>query len=648
MDILKVNGPLAIDDTRVQQELEVFPPEAQEKIKNAGGLGDFLRQSFKFAVIDDVISLLTDAVKAREIALIRRDERVNQGKLPQTHDAWKTVGKAHDVDSLKESVTNGSVNTGKSYVSVAANAQNKSSSSSVSMTSSKPASFSSLVQNSIVRNVSGLSNSNSSNSLSSTDSALAPDKQVTEISNHKLSDSNVDFSEDILRKQKYASSGIDTLDSIDDFPLPKSSSDHEMKSKFLDDLDDFDIYPEVKMPVPEKDVRPQKVNPKQETRLPSETVKPRVLMSDSSSDISETSDISLETSKPLETPKPLKPIGRFGQVLLSSEVGIELKNDKDSQDSVDSTDEIKKLADEFIRNTDEKFVSELAESVVNKLYTGKSVSDVQRAKTFMQVSDDIRKDFEKSAKSGNLTGSGIWAHTPASADYSKNMGKFANDFMKKHYQKENIVFSPTSDPATLYPQISSSNDFGISDSNFTINSPLITSEMGNETKGSFSPSFISSSANSIYTSGYNLFSGPSLGLDSLSAIKSPTPHFTHSPQPFIRPPPSAASYYNNVPAGPIGSHPPPMLTPLRMPSFHTVLKIDKETQVVGAVYCSVETMTDPLQMLEWEVFLQLKEDSERVMRETNKFKARMNANYKTLEEKYKVCNCRTVLFSVWQ
>ena len=608
----------------------MFPLQAQDKIKNAGGLADFLKQSFKFAVIDDVISLMTDAVKARDIALFRREKR---GKSPQTADAWKTVGKGQDIDSLKESVTNNSLGAGKtSYVSVASNAPNKSSFSSVAMTPPKGSSSSPLLQDTLGKNMPGLSASNSS--LSSIDSAKVPIK-VSDMSKHKQSDSNVWSSGDVSNKEKLGSPSIDTLDSIDDFPLPKSSSNHEVRSKFMDDLDDFEIYPEAKKPDADNDINLEEGKRQQEA---AETIKSHVFISDSSSDISETSDISVETPKPPEMPKPLKPIGRFGKSLTGA-VGVEYKTDTSLQNSVNGEDEIQKLADDFIKNTDAKFVSELAESVVDKLYSGKTVSDVERANTFKQVSDDIRKDFEKSANSGNLTSSGIWAHTPASADYSENMGKFANDFMKKHYQKENIVFSPTSDLATLFPPSPSPSNFGISDTSYKIHSPLMTSDLGNESRSSFSPSFISSSSsssNSIYTSGYNLFSGPSLGLDSLSAIKSPSPLYPpSSQQQFIRPPPSATSYYNSIPPPPIGSQPRP-LTPLRMPSFHSVLKIDKETQVVGAVYCSVQTMTEPHQYLEWEVFLQLKADSQRLMRETTQYKEKADLNYKSLEQKHKV------------
>ena len=609
-DFLKVQGPLAIDDTRIQQELEVFPLEAQEKIKAAGGLGDFLRQNFKFAVIDDVVSLMTDAVKARAMALARRDERVNQGKQPQVQDAWKTVGKDKDVDSLMESVPNTAPNTGRSsYVSALSNNPGKTQYSAVAQTKD-------LVDQS-GKHTSSLANSNSSNSINSIDSSALTMKHLSDKASDKQSESSL---KEVYEKLDDFS--VDALDSIDDFPLPKTMSEHEAKSK-LDDLDDFDIYPDTASSVSDKgSERSKKGISKHDSGLQG-VVRSRNSISDSSSDISETSDISVEAPKLAVggMPRPLQPLNRFGPGFAPA-VKTGHENDFKSVGSPNLDSEIKRLADDFIKRSDEKLMSEIADSVVKKIYSGKSVSDVERANTLRQVSDDIRKDFERSAKSG---GSGIWANTPASADYSNNIGKFATDFMKSHYQKENIVFSPTSDPSSTFFQNSSSVD-----SNNLNSKHEMTSETGSETRSNFSSTIIPSSS----SMGYNLFSGPSLGLDSIGSPRSSSPQLQRLPQPFIRPPPAATSYYSHVPPPvPVGPRPP--LTPLRMPSFHAVLKIDKETQVVSAV-ASVETMTEPLDMVEIEMYLQVKDDFERMTRETARFKEKITADVQKLEGKNKV------------
>ena len=619
---MKVQGPLAIDDTKIQQELEVFPLEAQEKIKAAGGLGDFLKQDFKFAVIGDVVSLMTDAVKARAMALTRRDERVNQGKQPQVQDAWKTVGKDKDVDSLLESVPNSAPNTSRtSYVSALSNNPNKTQYSSA--TQLKDISPSLVAQTGKL--TSSLANSNSSNSINSIDSSALTMKHLSDKATDKQSESSL---KEVY--EKLSDFSVDALDSIDDFPLPKSLSDHEVKSK-LDDLDDFDIYPDTASSISDKgSERSRKGITRPDSGLLG-VVRSHNSISDSSSDISETSDISVDAPKLVVggMPKPLTPLNRFGPGFAPA-AKTELENNfKDIGSPITSIDsEIKRLADDFIKKSDEKLMSEIADSVVKKIYSGKSVSDVEKANTLKQVSDDIRKDFERSAKSG---GSGIWANTPASADYSNNIGKFATDFMKSHYQKENIAFSPTSDPSSTFFQNSSV------DSNYLDSKHNMTSETGSETGSSFSSTLIPSSSSTVYTSGYNLFSGPSLGLDSLSSQRPSSPHFQRSPQAFIRPPPAAATYYSHIPPpAPIGPRPP--LTPLRMPSFHAVLKIDKETQVVSAVYTSVETMTEPLDMVEIEMYLQVKDDVERMTRETARFKERIAADVQKLEGKNKVCH----------
>lgn len=606
----------------------MFPHEAQEKIKSAGGLGEFLKLNFKFAVIDDVVSLMTDAVKAREIALMRRHERISQGKQPQAQDAWKTVGKGSDVDSLKESVTNlNSESIGKaSYVSVASDYPNKYMFSPGTL--SKDVSHSPFSHDGSGKATASLANSNSSNSVSSMDSSTSQVRQFSDKSNFKQSEASID---DFQPKEFHEITNglrMNTLDSIDDFPLPKVMSSNEIKSK-LDDLDDFDIDPDTSISFVGKGIKKSK---KGKVKVPADAARSQTFIGDSASDISETSDISVEGPKlvVVSTTKPLKSLNRFGPIFTSA---INTEHDSYPVASVDS--EIKRLADDFIEKTDEKFMSEIADSVVEQIYSGKSVSDVERANTLKQVSADIRKDFEKSAKSGSLMGSGIWADTPASADYSKNIGKFATDFMKSHYQKENIMFSPTSDPSTLITHNSVSPD----DSNFRINSPLnMTSEIGSDTRSSFSSSFISPSTNFVYTSDYNLFSGPSLGLDSLSSPRSSSPQFPRSSQMLIRPPPAAATYYSTIPPpASLGSQTRPHLTPLRVPSVHTVLKADKETQVVCATYTSVETMTESFDMVDLQMYLQVKDECERIMRETARSKERISADLQKLEARNKVC-----------
>lgn len=60
--ILEEHGPLCASDPLMVGELENFPPEAQQKIADAGGLKDFLLESLRFVMTDELIGLMKHAV----------------------------------------------------------------------------------------------------------------------------------------------------------------------------------------------------------------------------------------------------------------------------------------------------------------------------------------------------------------------------------------------------------------------------------------------------------------------------------------------------------------------------------------------------------------------------------------------------------
>ncbi|XP_028840281.1 E3 ubiquitin-protein ligase TTC3 [Denticeps clupeoides] len=64
--ILEEHGPLEANNQLLVGELENFPPEAQQKIHEAGGLKSFLLQSFRFVMTDNLIGLMKHAVKFPE------------------------------------------------------------------------------------------------------------------------------------------------------------------------------------------------------------------------------------------------------------------------------------------------------------------------------------------------------------------------------------------------------------------------------------------------------------------------------------------------------------------------------------------------------------------------------------------------------
>ncbi|XP_078088843.1 E3 ubiquitin-protein ligase TTC3 isoform X2 [Mustelus asterias] len=67
--ILNEHGPMEIDDPMLVGEFENFPPEAQELVRNAGGLKSFLMESLRFVVISSLIGLMKHAVQLRNLPL---------------------------------------------------------------------------------------------------------------------------------------------------------------------------------------------------------------------------------------------------------------------------------------------------------------------------------------------------------------------------------------------------------------------------------------------------------------------------------------------------------------------------------------------------------------------------------------------------
>lgn len=93
-EILNAHGPLHVDDKKLTSLIEDFPNDAKEKIEQVGGLSSFLRQSLKFAMINDYVCLLKDSVKARDISLAQGFARQTLSNSSDSSDnVWKTVGK---------------------------------------------------------------------------------------------------------------------------------------------------------------------------------------------------------------------------------------------------------------------------------------------------------------------------------------------------------------------------------------------------------------------------------------------------------------------------------------------------------------------------------------------------------------------------
>ncbi|WAR04997.1 DZIP3-like protein, partial [Mya arenaria] len=493
------NGPLAADDAKIQDELEVFPFEATEKIKLAGGLPDFLKQSLKFAVIDDVISLMQHAKSAREIALQRRKEKEASGIDPVVAD-WKTVGK---ISSLENTSYN-------------------------SLTDFEPPVNSKPVHWSL--------------GLNAFEGKISSDSYGT---------------------RQSGSGHMDAIDSIDDFPVEKTVLSKPSSNSYddLDDIDELsDAYSDNRESQESSGV--SKSGFKADTRFAYDygnKLDPNISRSSSKSDISERSERSGALS---EVPKPLKPLNNsFLTVKKPAGIWESQDNSQDlwkvsgneenefgeSERQESLAQEMQRVGEEFVRRTDMKLVEELADSVVEKLFEGITVSKVERLEMLKRVSTDIMKDFEKSEKSRKQGSRGLWANTPAVSDHSN-------------------------------------------------------------------PEPVSSIALPESSSGYNLFSGPSWGLNSFSSqpqlqpqpqpIKPPPIISPPTALPFVRPPMSATAYYA-APPPPLRMsfrHPVPPFPPnMRLPGPGSFIppqltmipteKKDKETQCVSQLMHQA-TMTD--------------------------------------------------------
>lgn len=643
VEILKANGPLPIDDSQIQQEMEVFPFEAVERIKQVGGLADFLKQSLQFAVIDDVIALLSDSKKARQLALKRRKEKEAQGYQPTGLSAWKTVGKGvNNIDSLSESVT-----PNESFPSLYDSAVPTT--PSVSNNSSVPSTLPSLP-----RTLNSVSSVDSTSSLGKSSRSLSAASKASAGSQWSAVVNSYDVKHVKTPDVKMTLSTMDTVDDIL-IETPKAS-----KKSSIDDIDDFDDISDTG-----SDYRMSEnsgsVKYDQRLGVNMEKLGNNLSRSSSKSDLSDSIRSDFSAGGTTE-PKPLKPlnvglggIGLLGTKKGSGIFGDKIEKDFDSSSSVFSKDEnesgsrnsaqsssseVQKAGEEFIRKSDEKFVSELAESVVDKLYEGKYVSEQERMNTLSRVSADIWKDFERSAKAQKTSKSNLRNTTPEpGVDYSKNMGKFAADYMKKHYDESSTSeTSPISNITSVYPQ-KTNTGLDAFQTNSGFNSMLhlpSSADSSNPLSSSPQPSFLPSQSSTSESSGYNLFSGPSWSFNSFGSsgnspgqVRGPGPLISNpafplqqprppAPGTYIQPPISASSFYKshiqNVQntGFPAPDCPSPLLTGMPAEMVNSA-NTDQCTKVGTGHLVNRETMTDICEPYKTE-YLKLKEERERMFK----------------------------------
>lgn len=80
--ILEEYGPLGAQDPLLVGELNNFPPVAQQKIHEAGGLEHFLLESLRFVMTDNLLGLMKHAVSLQDANTHRMDNLDFIGDIP--------------------------------------------------------------------------------------------------------------------------------------------------------------------------------------------------------------------------------------------------------------------------------------------------------------------------------------------------------------------------------------------------------------------------------------------------------------------------------------------------------------------------------------------------------------------------------------
>ncbi|XP_055798331.1 E3 ubiquitin-protein ligase TTC3-like isoform X4 [Salvelinus fontinalis] len=80
--ILEEYGPLKAQDPQLVGELDNFPPDAQQKIQEAGGLKPFLLESLRFVMTDNLLGLMKHAVSLQDANTHRMDDLYFIGDIP--------------------------------------------------------------------------------------------------------------------------------------------------------------------------------------------------------------------------------------------------------------------------------------------------------------------------------------------------------------------------------------------------------------------------------------------------------------------------------------------------------------------------------------------------------------------------------------
>lgn len=102
-DWLKSEGPMHTSDPRLAEQVaENFPQEARDYVTQCGGITGLLMQSIKFAMIDSIICVCDDVMKAQEMMCREVNEKMNRSKyLVRYSDGQKAKRFTHLLDDAK-------------------------------------------------------------------------------------------------------------------------------------------------------------------------------------------------------------------------------------------------------------------------------------------------------------------------------------------------------------------------------------------------------------------------------------------------------------------------------------------------------------------------------------------------------------------
>ncbi|KAK3107126.1 hypothetical protein FSP39_007850 [Pinctada imbricata] len=647
-DMLNGHGPLHVEDTKLTSLCDDFPQDAKDKIQEAGGLSKFLKQSFRFGVIDEVVCLMKDAIKAQEISKARQNAR--QGL--QTVEApkplvnpWKVSTGAKAPISLKTSSTD----------------------------------FPSLKNPPTV---------NLSESFAEKLGRSTPSKGISEL------DTFDDFS--LTPAKTGGVAGLDDdfnisvpktrskMDDLDDIPVYKSKKKKEKKKKSynMDDIDSFSDSEEESnydgSVISDRESFSSELSSSRSNFLQGQgqnlsvksgdNVAMTMSRSSSKSDVSEKSDLS-DLAKPNKlvenssSPSVARDRG-FGPIgspaMLDSKATFENTCSGISQPKplkippglATRQQLLVSTSDSSSKHADGESLNSLVNEVVNRIYLGKNVSQDERMKTYNQVLRDVISEYQRTgslptadfvlSQTAANTKPGTSGFDLSAIDQGRNKIANADQYMKSFYQKNTIdPYSAYKKPAVTINNSSSSVFPPASSSTNTYSFPSIHSNEPIPPVPPPPPLTLPVPATTSLTGQFpSIHSDPSFPFPSKSsgniwstndASSIPNAFSLSTPQhePSMKLPEKTSPFFSNLS---IGTSLTQEDKPLTLSGYSDALLRKHQSVQVAPLCVSREVMTDP-----YEPY---KEDIARMLEERNVMETQLKLAQKQIQELSEILTSR--------